>query len=295
MPTLAPILWTSPKDLLVSATHNLIRKIGKPDVYLLGHLAVQLESPLVSKEDEYLGMCMVNPKDGPDGVFKRHLGFGALGEPIFGKLEAREVIELRIQQYAKRNKLAVMRFKVHESGMRRVLRFLEYFRSKIEGTDYSPCDFYSGVMNPIYENEGAGCSSFGMTILQQADALPACSNRWKVNYNIPMNLVGGIFNNGYRVKVRDIFNSGGWFDSKQGKQNVDYINCDMYDPSMMYRWLKRLHKNSNSNYKLSVQGGVYMVEFDYSTCEVDASKPLLKKRKKENFFVEQYKKLILKK
>lgn len=157
MPTLVPILWTSSKDLLVTAIHNLIRKAGKRDVYLLGHLAVQLESPLVSEEDEYLGMCMINPKDAPDGVLKRHLGFGALGEPICGKLEDREVIKLRIQQYAKRKKLAVMRFKVHESGMRRVLCFLKYFRRKIVGTDYSPCDFYSGVMNPIYENEGAGC------------------------------------------------------------------------------------------------------------------------------------------
>lgn len=296
MPTLRPILWSSPRALLSTTISCLIRSIGKKDIYLLGHLAVSLETPLIDDSNKYVAMSLVNPKDRPDGVFKRRLGFGVLGEPIRGKIESKEDLLRRLNRYAKRKKLAVMRFKVHETGMRRVLAFLDYFKMHIEGTKYAPCDFYSGVMHPIYEHEGAGCTSLGMAILEQAGVLPNFSDEWKIEYNIPMNLVGGKFNNNYSIKVRDVLSANKWHPNVPERRNIDYIECEMYDPSIMYRWIKKIHKENKNNFNLFKHNDLMGVYFDYSHCEIaDYDKPLLKQRKTENFFVNQYKTLILNK
>ena len=78
-----------------------------------------------------------------------------------------------------------------------------FFNGKEDG--FVPCKYYGGDFWPGYENEGSGCSAFGLAMMEAA-GISAERPEWFVEVNIPEELVGGKFNNDRRVKNKIVNN-----------------------------------------------------------------------------------------
>ena len=285
MPTMYPLDWSGPSDLYKSMKSCYLKTITLPDNYLLGHVAVGLNSTLLEKP-LLIAQSSGSLQEKLDLIMKQKVGFGILGAAMQGRLETTSELAHKLGVYARRNKLAFIRFKINELAARRMLTFIKQYSSKINKT-YSASDFYGGAFWPLYHNEGAGCSAFGMAMLDVAGVLPPENKEWYVDVKIPMKLVGGEYNNGKKVKVKTIKRTSEWFEDK-GVANVDYVKHMLYEPSIMFDWILERRQNPDSVYQPLNDGDVPGLIVDVSKILPDTTKPIFRERLTPNIFVEKY-------
>lgn len=285
MTTMYPLDWSGPSALYKSMMSCYLKTITLPDNYLLGHVAVGLNSTLLEKP-LLIAQSSGSLQEKLDLIMKQKVGFGILGAPMQGRLETTSELAHKLGVYARRNKLAFIRFKINELAARRMLTFIKQYSSKINKT-YSASDFYGGAFWPLYHNEGAGCSAFGMAMLDVAGVLPPENKEWYVDVKIPMKLVGGEYNNGKKVKVKTIKRTDKWFEDK-GEANVDYVKHMLYEPSIMFDWILERRQNPDSVYQPLNDGDVPGLIVDVSKILPDTTKPIFRERLTPNIFVEKY-------
>jgi hypothetical protein len=285
MPTMYPLDWSGPSDLYRSMKSCYLKTIALPDNYLLGHVAVGLNSTLLEKE-LLIAQSSGSLQEKLDLIMKQKVGFGILGAPMQGRLETTAELAHKLGVYARRNKLAFIRFKINELAARRMLTFIKQYSSKINKT-YSASDFYGGAFWPLYHNEGAGCSAFGMALLDVAGILPPESKDWYVDVKIPMKIVGGEYNNGKKIRVKTIKRTDKWFRN-DGVANVDYVRHLLYEPSIMFDWILERREMTDSIYKPFDDGTVPGLIVDMTHVVPDTTKPIFTERITPNIFVEKY-------
>ena len=214
------------------------------------------------------------------------MGLGALGSAISGHLEPEKNIRRGLELYTKRKMVAYIKFKINAQSFQRIEQFINYYQQK---TNYSfaPYEMYNGALWPRYENEGAGCSAFGMSLLDVADILPAESVQWMVDVNIPMGLVGGECNGNKRVKFSEILKTKSWYNGS-GKMDVDYVHYKVYDPSLVFQWIVSTRNQSNSMFQPEEENGIPGVVVDMRDKVVNVDEPILKQRTDSNLFVRYY-------
>ena len=149
-------------------------------------------------------------------------------------MESRKELKKKISLFARKHRLAFIKYRISEEAALRVKQYIEGFTKK-RANGFSPSGNYGGAFWPRYESEGAGCSAFGISAMEIA-GLKIDYPEWKVSVNIPMDLVGGNFNNHKKIKARNIKKRYQWHDGS-GVENVDYIPFTLYDPSMIYNWI----------------------------------------------------------
>lgn len=290
MPSLYPLDWETPASLYNSMYSCYLKTIFTPDNYLIGHLAVKIESTFLT-EPLYIAMSSSDPREKVEYVFKEKIGFAILGAAMHGKLEKKEEIQHKLEKYTKRKKLAFISFRLNETATKRILDFIDVFTSK-EGGRLSQSNYYGGAFWPRYYNEGAGCSAFALALLDVANILPPEADDWLIKRKIPMTLIGGRFNNNKKIKAPLIRNTKEWFNGP-GKESVDYVSFQIYDPSVIYKWI---HESvSNENYKRVEQNGVPGLLVDCQDIQVSPDEPILLEREVYNFFVDKHLKELEKK
>ena len=284
IPTMHPLDWSSPASLYRTMLRNYIKTFFLADNYMLGHLAVRLNTPLLEKP-QLVAMTSGDKYEKLELIINQKIGFGILGAVWKGRLETEKELNHMLQVYAKRNKLAFLKYRLNEAGMQRILHFIEQFSAKPNGV-YSPSSFYGGTFWPLYHNEGSGCSNFGVAMLQLAGLIDEEVMSWEMKRKVPMEIIGGVFNKGKRVKFSSILKTDKW--AEQGEANIDWIEYLVFEPSLMFDWVVANHAKNRDDYRPVDENGIPGVYYDGRNAVVDAEKPIFTTRPKPNLFVERF-------
>lgn len=289
MPTLHPLDWSNPSRLYKSMKDCYLKTITVPDNYLLGHVAVRLESPLLS-EPLYIAQASASASERIDLVLKQKIGFGILGAALKGRLEKSDELKFKLNVYAKRKKLAFIKYRISNRAAQRILDFIHQYESKSNGK-YAACNFYGGAFWPRYIDEGAGCSAFGIALLDLIQILPPESNEWRVDVKIPMSIIGGEFNKNKKIKNRTIKKTQNWFNV-EGADNKDYVRYFVYEPSIIFDWILKKNQSPDEKYTPVAEKGVPGLLVNEISNPLNEGEPLFIQRSDSNVFISNFRKKI---
>ena len=286
IPSTVDLDWSSPSTLFRTYRKSLISTIISGSPYSMGHLFVQLTSPLL-EEPIWAGMGSVSRKEQRNWVLKEKAGLGVLGVGLMGKLEKKDELSPVKNYYIRKNNLAAISFRIGDNAAEKILRFIENFDNEDEN-GHLPSLHYGGAFWPLYEKEGAGCTAFGIAMLELAGISKEEMESWKHKVNIPMSLIGGELNPGNKVKVRDIKSANDWH-SGHGEANIDFVQHTIYDPSLIYNWimekLSGSGNNSSLDYFAANSPSTPRLFADIRDIEIDVESPIFTPRYNENLFI----------
>jgi hypothetical protein len=285
MPTLHPIDWESPAKLYKTMYSCFIKTVLVPDNYLLGHLAVQISTPLLP-QPILTGMVSASPSERLDYIYNKKIGFSILGVPLKGRLETSEELKHKLATYTKRNKLAFITYKISEQSAKRIIHFIENYSKPINNKP-AQSNYYGGAFWPRYENEGAGCSAFGMAILDVAHLLDSVPKQWQVKVNIPMNIIGGEYNDNKKVNISSVRKTKYWYTGP-GKENIDYIPYEVYEPSIIFEWILKQRSIGDSRFQPVEKDGAPGLYFDGNDISASTEMPAFTERSDSNLFINKF-------
>jgi hypothetical protein len=283
--SVSPIDWSNPSNLYKSTFNCFINSGFKKNYYPIGHTFARINSTLLPAP-RYAAMTGAKQVEKVELVLIRKIGFGVLGSTVHGKMEPEKSIKRGISFYSKRNMVAFIKFRINEKSLRRILQFIDYFGRKTN-LGFAPCDFYNGSTWPRYENEGSGCSGFGMALLDVAHLLPSESNKWMINVNIPMDLIGGEFNNNKKIKISSILHTKSWYIGT-GTVDVDYVNYKVYDPNYIFDWIINKRSQNDPEFLSCEEDGMPGLAVDRQHLEVNDDEPICLQRSDSNLFTKHF-------
>jgi hypothetical protein len=286
MKSIKPIVWDSPSSLFKSVRKGYISQICRKNQYLLGHLVVKLDAP-ENRHPVYSGMASSSKKEKRQLVMKEKVGLGILGAGMQGHLETGDTVTSKLKKYSRLEKMAFVRYLISKEAYERISEFLDRFRET--GVDgFSPSSVYGGIFWPRYENEGAGCTAYGMAMVDLAGILGGEQSGWKVDMGIPFDLIGGEFNNGKKVKNRTILHSDGWYEGNPDSTSA-YVPFWIYDPSLIYDWImKKRSEVSDSlpgKYRAEMEGSIPGLVSDKRDIRPSPDDPVFYRRTVPSVFI----------
>jgi hypothetical protein len=287
--SVGPINWESPSTLYKSYIRSYLDHLFRKEMTLTGHLFVKLSTPLLD-EPLYAGMCTPSKKERRMLVLKEKIGLAVLGASMKAKLENRHDLMKKIDYYARKNEIAFITYHLNEQSARRIVDFYNGFTSA-SGKNNVPCNYYGGAFWPRYVSEGAGCTAFGIAMLEMTGLLSKESNCWKREVNIPMYLIGGNFNNGRRIGSRMIKKTNSWGDGL-GVENVDFVPFSIYDPSLIYYWVLDQRKpdseSLNWGYLPAEEAVIPGLSADRRQVKINSGDSIFLHRPQPNLFIEEF-------
>lgn len=285
----SPLNWDSPATLYNSYKKSTITNFTKKERTIKGHFFIKLSTPLL-EEPLYAGIVSEDRKEEKKLIFIKKIGLSVFGITMKGTIQGRDILERKIAVHTQNNDIAYMKIKLNKSEAQRIIDFYTIYTTDFI-QDYSPSDFYGGAFWPRYENEGAGCSSFAMAILDLIHVKDFEIEQWQKTIKIPMDLIGGELNNSKKIKVRDIKHTKSWYEGN-GVENVDYVPFNICDPSTAYYWILEHRKPENYHpdaaFIADIESGIPGLFVDYSQFEPDPSEPIIQKRPDKNLFVKNH-------
>jgi hypothetical protein len=278
--------WSSPATLYQTHKKSLIKTLTSSYSYSLGHLFVQLTSPLLD-EPLYTGMRSTSRKEQQYLVLKEKVGLGILGIGVEGRLENSAELEEVIRFHAGKNKLAAITYRISDTAVRRILDFIDQFNSP-DNEEHISSSHYGGTFWPLYEKEGAGCTAYGLAMLELAGIDRGELDQWKVEVNIPMELIGGELNSGRKVGLKDLRKTTRWHDGT-GEANIDFVPFWIYDPTLIYNWIKTHVRSGNPGlqapYTLATYPNVPRLFADFRDIGLSPDQPIFSRRSENNLFI----------
>ena len=293
IPSAAGFDWESPASLYKSVIRNYVSTMFRKESYMLGHVFFRLSSPLLDNP-LYAGIAVESRKEQRQLVLKDRIGYAILGAPMPGRMETTDELLDKIDFFSRKNELAFISYRISKEAFLRITEFLEVFTTKFDD-EHAPSDFYGGAFWPLYEREGSGCTALGMALLELA-GLPAKQREdWKIQLNIPMELVGGEFNENRRINPRTIRRSPAWHNG-EGLENIDYVPFEIYSPCLIYQWVLD-HHHPAENARLTdaeplVKNGIPGLYIDMSQVAINPEKPIFTHRPQSSLFISHYLKMI---
>lgn len=242
IPSRAPYDWSSPRELYRSYVRNYRKNLVGKDHYLLGHAFIELSTPY-SDSLILTGMRAASREDQKRLILEEHYGLSILGADVPGKLEPGSVLREKVERFSRKGRLAFMTFLINDAAARRMVEFFSQFKTGF-GDGFKPAEHYGGAYYPRYYGEGAGCSAFVVSFLDLGGLMMDEFERWLVGINIPRDLIGGPYNPGNKVGLRDIRKSSHWADGSSESGN-DYVPFQIYDPTLMFNWITDFHERHN--------------------------------------------------
>jgi len=127
-----------------------------------------------------------------------------------------------------------------------------------------------------------------MALLDVAGLLPKESAHWRIDVKIPMNIVGGKYNEGKKIKNSTIKRTHSWYVGK-GRRNIDYVDYSVYDPAVMFNWVLNKHEQSDSSvYRLVRHNTVPGLYKDARNITFNPQEPIFMQRPDTNLFINHY-------
>ena len=289
IPSLHELNWDSPSQLYQGYKKGALAKIFKRESYILGHLFIEFTTPL-KPEPVYAGMASLSSREQRELVLRQHIGLGILGAGVQGYLESPEQLTRKLRINTGRETIAAITYRLNETAALRILQFIEEFdRTNDQG--HRPARHYGGAFWPLYCHEGAGCSAFGLAMLDLAGLRNEETESWKVDVNIPMKLVGGDINPGNKVTLKDLRSAKNWHN-QTGTPNIDYIPFWIYDPTYIYQWIREQlslsRKQSSPSYVDASAPYLPRLFYDARHIVVDKDKPIFTDREDNNIFIHHF-------
>jgi len=284
-PTNTPLIWDSPSSLYKSIKKNYLNSLDKPELYLLGHLFVEIKSSLLDKPI----ITGMSPSSSPEKiklVVKDKIGLGIMGAIMKGYLETEEELNATFNVYKDLKKLAFITYQINEKAASRMIDFLSKFQEK-NSKGIAGCDLYGGMFWPRYEGEGSGCSAFGIALLDVANLLTHDTTEWLLDLKIPMELIGGEYNNHHKVSFRKIRKTKSWYNCN-GSENVEFVTNKLYEPTLIYNWILKKRAQHDCRFHAVDRNGVSGLLIDCRHILIDDNEPLFFQRKEPNLFVDEY-------
>lgn len=286
IPELNNINWDGPSSLFRSTFKGYVKSVFHPKSYVIGHAYVKIESPLLDSV-LYIGMRSMSRSQNFKGIFKDGLGLGILGASLKGRLESTEEVRKSIQYYEKRGKISFIKVETNETAIKRVLDFIAQYQKENE-FGLSPADFYNGALWPGYENEGAGCSAFALTILDLADAFPKhLYDDWAASIRIPMGLIGGQRYNRKKVNGAKLLMKNSWYKGS-GVRDTDFVDFSIFVPDKIYRWILDEYFDEQSDYKTGLEGTIPGIIMDRKDSYFNPTAPIFNVRQDTTLFLRKY-------
>lgn len=291
-----PLDWESPSTLFKSVKkswfNTMISKKGKR---FLGHASFVLNSNLVEGDSLWLGIAPRVYKDMSHLMFKEKMGLGLLGIPFQSEREDKENIINNLSFNYKHTEVNFISILISKESAAQILEFVDYFHKQQEDTAYSPSSFYGGIYWPLYEGEGAGCTALCLGALEAGGIIidEDIKEQWFIRRKIPMDLVGGRFNQDKKVQLRDIKRRKHWYIG-DGEANKDYLEFEIYDPNLMMDWANDLINDSDYlTYMLTPEIELKGVQLDYSHLKpISTFEDRLQARPNPNIFTDYYNRMI---
>ncbi len=250
IPSNRPLDWSSPASLHKTTKKSWVSTVTKKHKYSLGHLFVQIESPLLDGP-VLTGMSSVSNFEKLKLYLIEKVGLGIMGATMKGALDSREKLEEVISHtLSKEGRIAFLTFLISKEAAMRVIAFLQTYRDGT-GNGPPPSNFYGGAFWPGFEGEGAGCTAFGMALVD-ACGIDVSREEWFMRVKIPGELVGGRYNNNKKVKNSLVESYKAWHNG-EGELNKDFFQIEMYDPCLIYKWItKRYNEHISVTDKFDV-------------------------------------------
>jgi len=245
MNSLKPIDWESPSTLVKSTTRGYMAKLFHHRQYMLGHMIARLESPLVDGIN-YSAMVSASMKEKRVLWMKEKIGLGILGVAMGGRLDSESDIKKDLKLFSRYGKLAYVKYHISEESARRIIEFMEGF-NRSENGNLPPSSHYGGAFWPRYHQEGSGCSAYVMSIIDVAGLTGGEHENWRIDVNIPMDLVGGEINQFRKVPRKKIIKRDSW--AIPGDSSIQtHIPISLFDPSIVYDWIKKVRISAEMGY-----------------------------------------------
>lgn len=236
-PPATPLNWSSPLKLAYGAglKGRLIFEHGK-NKHTIGHAFMELRKD--GKRVELTGST-TSPDAPSDAEFitKHGYGLGVLFAPMKGALDLSEKLDGELIDRYKTGKVMFIRFIINERAYSRMKQYIDEYRAR--GYD----KIYNGNNEPR-KGTGAGCSAFAMSFLDVCGYIdPMFEKEWIRRVNLPKSLVGGPLT-GNRVSLAKTIFKAHW--ARPGEES---IALELWDPQLMYEWIKRTHQKAFELYK----------------------------------------------
>jgi hypothetical protein len=249
---LVPMDWSTPRKALTTYVENEFNRQPLLDEHHLphniGHMGLRVDCEAGDGLEEYVratGESMVTNSDYQQLIFKKKVGLGTLLESVRGRLYTTEEANADFLDYTGSKRFAILRYQISSQTCRRVQKFIEEFDQKKVYENYG-----SFSARPRYA-EGAGCSSFGVAVLEVAGLLDADQSKtWRAKVRVPKTLVGGSLNPKNPMSLLDVLwskDSKAWATPEQAGYDIS-----IWDPELMYRWIESKYKNDPTLQKIAV-------------------------------------------
>lgn len=252
-----PIKWRNPHSLLLSTVRNYLS--GKNKEYPrrpIGHLLVELKK---GSSSIITGMAPDHPSEFKELIFKEKAGLSILFDVVDGHLERTERVKTELNLRTENSKAAFITYHISDSAYEYLRCYIDSFKAR--GYD----NLYNGENEPRM-GKGAGCSAFGVSFLELINALqPEYKENWAVQVDIPERLLGETIEN-KKVSVWKMLFSFSWAKKKEPSRSLM-----LYDPYLIYKWIKKKWKkenhNSNGIYKAKKINKAKGLEIECKDCE----------------------------
>ncbi|EKD83716.1 MAG: hypothetical protein ACD_39C00498G0004 [uncultured bacterium] len=236
-PPAASLDWSSPLKLAYGAglKGRLVFEHGK-NKHTIGHCFMELRKD--GKRVELTGSTTAAdaPSDA-DFITKHGYGLGVLFAPMKGALDNSDKLDGELIDRYKTGKVMFIRFAINEQAYLRMKQYIDEYRAR--GYD----KIYNGSNEPR-KGTGAGCSAFAMSFLDICGYIdPVFSKEWIRRVNLPKSLVGGPVTGNHVSLAKTIFKAH-W-----AKPGEEAVKLALWDPELMFNWLKNTHKQAFQLYK----------------------------------------------
>lgn len=286
MPEVRQIHWDNPSKLMSSAILCNIKASLQKEAYRIGHITVKINSPIFDSA-LYFSMASILHSEKKEQIFRKKIGLGVLGTNFAGSLEPSHIAKQNLTHYMQRNEVVYIKFRMNDESFQKILEFIAYFQS-IDKAGFSPCHIYNGALYPLYAYEGAGCTAFGIALLEIAHLLPEeALSEWTVDVNIPMELIGGEMNNNKKVKLTKIYKTRKWHTGI-GIEGIDYAHLLMFSPWKIAEWIQHTYITDDPVYQKDKEGKLIGLFVDRTKAQFIPDDQLLHTRQDTNFFVRYY-------
>jgi hypothetical protein len=289
IPAKAEFDWSSPRSLFKSYFKNYRKNFFTKKSYTLGHVFVELCTPLASGRI-FAGMRAASSEEMKSMVLKEHYGYSILGADMQGHLETEAELVPEVEKYSRKGRLAFITFFVSDETAAKMLQFFQTFKdsTNVDGLNQPR---YGGAFWPRYIGEGSGCSAFAVSFLDLAGLLKDEFYKWMININIPMDLIGGPYNNNHKVHFSKIKSYRAWGETEDSLAG-QYEPFGIYDPTLIYNWIEEKWDEQNeqdsSSYtpiQLNKAKGI-LIDSRYQSLPIEKS--IFIRRDKPSIFIDYY-------
>ncbi|MCO5261042.1 MAG: hypothetical protein M9916_12960, partial [Crocinitomicaceae bacterium] len=287
-----PLNWNNPSTLYKTIKKSFFRTtFHKKGKRFMGHASFNLKSSIINNDTLWMGIAPNVLKDISKILFKEKIGLGIIGIPFQSKIENREDIVNSLTFNDRHTETSFIKFLISKESAVQIVEFINCFKENFKEIYPSPSSFYGGAFWPLYKGEGAGCTALCLASLESGGIIPEDSikNEWQIKVKLPMDLIGGRFNNSIKVPFKKIKKTKQWYNDN-GQKNIDYIDFEIYDPNYMMNWVnKQMGSSTVHTYKLSDKVTIKGLTFDYRNSKPKASlEEIMIDRPEPCPFVKQY-------